>query len=341
MLSGGSQSLALDRRKQINTLLIFNENVSEVSPDHRYRIDFTAGNQPLVMLIELSPKFPNERPSIRIEPPGMSHPWLDAGGNVVGAPGLISYSAHSDLGRVVQAIKRDLERKPPVKVQYHSGQNYMNGAQYPPSSQPALGAHYPSVRLPAYQLPQQPQHPVPQRNVIAELKDLSQAELEELNTDSRALQAFTKTLQNPAMDSVESKIQTTRDSVSKLVEQNRGLCDQVKSKKSDLDQRLSDHQMLIGEVKELEDRVEAARSQNTLATIGDILKTQCFKDEEESESCAERYLQGDVSTDEFLSDYIKLRSQHHQKKAKLDDVLQTNRQLQQYGGGQPYPTWRY
>ena len=64
------RSLALDRRKQINTLLIFNDNVSEVSPNQRYRVDFQAGVTPLVMIIDLPPKFPahGARPSIRVEP---------------------------------------------------------------------------------------------------------------------------------------------------------------------------------------------------------------------------------------------------------------------------------
>ena len=75
MLSGQGQhdammrGLALDRRKQINTLLIFNENVSEVSPNLRYRVDFTAGSDALVMIIDLPPKFPapgsHNRPVIR------------------------------------------------------------------------------------------------------------------------------------------------------------------------------------------------------------------------------------------------------------------------------------
>ena len=62
---GGVGNLALDRRKQINTLLIFNENVTELVPNVQYRMDFTGGGSsgPLTMLIHLPPGFPKEKPS--------------------------------------------------------------------------------------------------------------------------------------------------------------------------------------------------------------------------------------------------------------------------------------
>ena len=104
--------LVLSRRKQINTLMIFNENVSEVESDSKYRIDFTIKNQPVSLDIFLPGGFPKDRPVVKLEDPlkSISHPWLDPQGNVVGAPGLLNHSVHSDLGRVVQAIKREFER---------------------------------------------------------------------------------------------------------------------------------------------------------------------------------------------------------------------------------------
>ena len=104
--------LVLSRRKQINTLMIFNENVSEVEVDSKYRIDFSIRNRPVSLDIYLPGGFPKDRPVIRLQDPlkTFSHPWLDPEGNVVGAPGLLNHSVHSDLGRVAQAIKREFER---------------------------------------------------------------------------------------------------------------------------------------------------------------------------------------------------------------------------------------
>ena len=47
----------------------------------------------------------------------MQHSWIDIrSGNVIGSPGLNNFSAHSDLGRVVQVIKREFELKPPTSA---------------------------------------------------------------------------------------------------------------------------------------------------------------------------------------------------------------------------------
>lgn len=122
---------AIIKRKQINTLRsvmkeilgilsfsndsfsfrIFNENVSEIQPDVQYSVEFDlSSGQRATLLVFLPPGFPRERPVIRLKQTELHHPWLDANGTVVGAPGLINYTVHSDLGRVVQAIKRELEK---------------------------------------------------------------------------------------------------------------------------------------------------------------------------------------------------------------------------------------
>jgi len=425
MLSGQGQheammrGLALDRRKQINTLLIFNENVSEVSPNLRYRVDFTAGSDALVMIIDLPPKFPapgsQNRPVIRIESSqgsgyGLRHSWLDGRGNVIGAPGLNAYGTHSELGRVVQAIKRAFEKDPPVVYGGHQPNNshsvstatgaapygtssttvppssQTNPAMYPYSSatsglsssqtNPAMytqnvqsshlssasgRAFQPTPAYPYANTYQQPmahpssqpnlsvanvpqQHPpLPHRQsnphsssqsqVLSELEGLSTAELEELKSDEIATRAFLKSVANPDMDALDKVISDSREAVSKRVEENRQLVQAVSDKKTELEGLRSCQANLCDKVKELEAKVQMARERNTLASIGGALKTQCTKEEESSEECAEDYLSGKLTTDEFLSEYVKLRSRHHQTKAKLEDVVQTNRQLQQFGGG--------
>ena len=45
-------------------------------------------------------------------------------------------------------------------------------------------------------------------------------------------------------------------------------------------------------------------------------------DEEESEKCAEDFLNGGLSVDMFLKDYTTLRTSHIKKKAKFDSVMQ-------------------
>ena len=113
------------RRKQINTLHIFNENVVEVRHDVEYRITWIHQIHqniiPLTLVIVLPQDFPFSRPVIRMfaaksenYEANLTHPWLNADNVVIGSPGLNSFGIHSELGRVVQAIKREFERNPPV-----------------------------------------------------------------------------------------------------------------------------------------------------------------------------------------------------------------------------------
>ena len=128
----------LAKRKQINTLKIFNDNVIEIRQEQEYRIFFSSENSSedrLVMVIFLPETFPlNTRPVIKIFFSGgghgddhhknnvdfetkMTHPWLDINSSsVIGSPGLNTFGVHSELGRVVQAIKREFEKNPPQKM---------------------------------------------------------------------------------------------------------------------------------------------------------------------------------------------------------------------------------
>merc|ERR1711879_360961 len=91
------------------------------------------GGDRLVMVIFLPETFPlNTRPVIKIFFSGhggddhqrnvdfdtkVTNPWLDINSSsVIGSPGLNTFGVHSELGRVVQAIKREFEKNPPRKM---------------------------------------------------------------------------------------------------------------------------------------------------------------------------------------------------------------------------------
>ena len=87
--SSTTQHLA--RRKQINTLRIFNENVIETRQDVEFQMSFdVTGPLTLVMLILLPRDFPaGARPTIRVIPKdgpnaALQHPWINEANEVVG-----------------------------------------------------------------------------------------------------------------------------------------------------------------------------------------------------------------------------------------------------------------
>lgn len=101
------------RKRQIDTLKVFNDNVLELSENSEYRVEFLVHGKNMSLSVVLGPDFPNEKPSIFINPPIM-HPWIGENSNqVIGAPGLLNYTLHSDLGRVVQAIIREFQKSIP------------------------------------------------------------------------------------------------------------------------------------------------------------------------------------------------------------------------------------
>lgn len=109
---GENENVAVKRKRQIDTLKIFNDNVVELREDVDYQVEFHAGERRMAIVVSLSPNFPLEKPVLRVSPP-VSHPWCNEHSEITCAPGLLNFSVHSDLGRVVQAIIREFSKNPP------------------------------------------------------------------------------------------------------------------------------------------------------------------------------------------------------------------------------------
>lgn len=76
------------KKRQIDTLKIFNDNVKTIKEDELYSIDFKAGDKDVKIKISLL-DFPNKKPMFVIEPL-LDHPWLDSSGNVTASPGVLN-----------------------------------------------------------------------------------------------------------------------------------------------------------------------------------------------------------------------------------------------------------
>uniref|UniRef100_A0A1B0D392 UBC core domain-containing protein n=3 Tax=Phlebotomus papatasi TaxID=29031 RepID=A0A1B0D392_PHLPP len=153
------------RRRQIDTLKIFNDNVQEVIENEEYTVGFDSGGRPFILTVFLYPSFPNEKPKIVITP-SVEHPWIfGPTGEVNSAPGLLNFAAHSDLGRIVRAIISELEKFPP---------KIFGG-----------GEEAPQVDV---------NHPPPAEGLIPELRSLTIDELKELDNDPEFLDDFVEEL---------------------------------------------------------------------------------------------------------------------------------------------------
>ncbi|CAG2215206.1 VPS37 [Mytilus edulis] len=131
-------NLQAHRTKQIDSLKKANLNPSEIIPNTEYRVTFRCGNNNITLVITLPPQFPQDPPTVTVEPL-VNHPWVDTQGKLIGCPSLssvlLTFTMHSSLGQITQSIIEEFRRSPPSLV----SQGFNPGApmQYPqPGPQP-------------------------------------------------------------------------------------------------------------------------------------------------------------------------------------------------------------
>ncbi|KAL7023254.1 hypothetical protein ACKWTF_012538 [Chironomus riparius] len=105
------------RKRQIDTLKVFNDNVSEIKESEKYAIKFMSGKNEISLVIELDHDFPYNIPKLSVEPK-FQHKWIE-NDQITKAPGILNFTINSDLGRVCQVIIREFEKNP---VQFQSQQ---------------------------------------------------------------------------------------------------------------------------------------------------------------------------------------------------------------------------
>lgn len=64
-------------------------SVTEISFDKEYSVEFPTKAGNLSLIVDLSPKFPLEKPRMKVCP-RITHKWVDSTGQIVLAPGLIN-----------------------------------------------------------------------------------------------------------------------------------------------------------------------------------------------------------------------------------------------------------
>ena len=321
---------SLQRQKQINTLMVFNQNVSEVQHGVHYRVDFAPQGTPLQLQVYLSPNFPRERPHILLSPP-CTHPWLDANGSVVGAPGLLNYSIHSDLGRVVQAIKMEMEKNPPVPQPASQQQtqskpqsqhsvyqaSHLHNA-YPYQSAAFASGH--STRTNGASAGFARAAPSPAESAIPGLNDLSEKELKELKDNEVAARAFVRSLPNPTVKRLEKEAADRRERIATLLKEHETDAAALEGQRQSLIEKLQSVHGKREEVAKLSADLERKRERVSVPALCDLLRKTSLEKEDESDAIAESFLAGEKSLDNFLKEYLASRSAMHLKKAKLDKL---------------------
>ena len=340
-LPGQDSSVAFSRRKQINTLRIFNDNVTEVLPDSQYSVDFVAGGQQLSLRVFLGPGFPETtRPVLRVLPATLIHPWLEPGsGNVVGAPGLINYTVHSDLGRVVQAVKREFEKNPPKPLPNGSiaapAEAAFASPMPAPSQHPFHQNHFRTHTMPPHVARQQHQHqpgqhspgqqsrPAGATSVIPGLSEMKEEDLRELLNNDIGAREFCSRLDNASMKELSQSKDAIRDCIEATLEKNAELVEEAEALRRDLAAKASELEGLKRHTHELCGRVGTSNA--GLASFGSVCERTAVsarEAEDESDQLAEEFLSNasGMTVEEFGRRYLSTRARHHALKVKVDKL---------------------
>jgi len=336
------------RRKQINTLKIFNDNVTEIRQEQEYRIFFSSDSgDRLVMVIFLPETFPlNTRPIIKIFFSGhggddhqnnvdfdtkVTHPWLDINSSsVIGSPGLNTFGVHSELGRVVQAIKREFEKNPPRKMFMAELEANINGDRNiskQMSSSVCCSKNNgvigettsSSVALNNSKMPTCNSVMIYQKKhqFSKEVNELNKKDLQELLEEPVVFKHFYKKLDISELKSMDETANGLNESIKECLATNHELSDQLHEKKNRNISKASDLEAIQAKCSQTAKILRDTTSGSlTRSAICDKLNIASHKDEQESEKFAEEFLSGNLSLDDFLTSYVSARKNYHLCKTK-------------------------
>jgi len=313
----------------IRSLQIFNDKVTEIRYEHEYRIFFNAKyEERFAMVIFLPPEFPlNSRPIIKIflatkndqdidTTTKLNHPWLDKENSVIGSPGLNTFGTHSELGRVVQAIRREFEKNPPQKTFLLSNNLPTTAAGSVGGATAALNNL--KIQMPTYNNPvmvTSTTNQQPQQKTFTEIKELSKEQLKEILDDPVAFSIFYETLDTSVLSSMEQTAVILNDSIKELIATNHELSNKLQEKQKSFLTKSKELMKLGKQLKGTEQCLSDTSRSLTKSSICDKLSIASHDDEHESEKCADEYIGGDGKTlDEFLDTYIEIRKRHHFRK---------------------------
>lgn len=270
------------RKWQIDTLKIFNDHVVEIQENEEYRVEFTAGGKNMSLNIVLCPEFPTEKPSIFINPV-VSHPWIAENSNqIIGAPGLLNYTLHSDLGRVVQAIIREFQN---TITSYPIAEE--NGAISPQSAQ--------SLTFP-------------------ELNEFTVEELQEILENPDLQDKLLES--NPQLIELDLETEELMCSIEKIAQDNLAKQETLHSLKTDVIDRISTIVQMKMNYEELNNKHQKLSEKYDPHRIRDCLKEAALKADEDAEVIAEQFLLGNVPVETFVAKFAEKRALGQARRAR-------------------------
>ena len=304
------------RQKQVTSLRSHFPLMIEVGKDSEYQLKFKSylGTEHTLYL-QFTDNFPNQPPSVIVFPP-LEHPWFNDENAIVGFRQLNEFTMHQDLGRVVDALVKEL-----AFFKINSVPREMKSHFYtPPNSFPPQPTESPPVSV----TPPTAVGPTPSGREEEEksrwinyetIANLDLEKLEELNVSSDDGQLFAY------MDFVGFQAEGEKERV-RILQENLELAEQnilygpfLAQDREALKAKQNCFRKLLAEFRESETQ------QNKLMEFSEFrvmqnLEQLVNQDNTKSDRISEEFLEGKIGLRTFLSDFRETRESSFLRNAK-------------------------
>ena len=100
---------------------------------------------------------------------------------------------------------------------------------------------------------------------------------------------------------------------------------QVETKRASLLSELDKYHATRETLLQTTSAIKQHRVRFSQRNLCDLMQQSSLADEEESDKCADNFLAGKCDVEQFVSNYIKLRSDHHKKKVAVERIGKSHR----------------
>jgi len=301
------------RQEQINNLRVFNNNVVETVPLRLYEVSFTTETGVnLSLSIHLPDKFPNIKPLVEVNPP-VIHPWVDILGTV-DSPGLRNFAQHSDLGMVIQAIRREFDKTGVQPADRLASKNT--------STAPGVSVA-PSKNKAQHQIEENsPESHHLMQTVRNKMEDLSLEELKSILNEDDHFEKFILQLETEDKNlvSLNECNEQLRENLAAQAKENQKLQRQIDTSRNEIICNYEAFHKKKSELKETLDKLNEMNARIQPSILSEKLLELSHHCDEESDEIAEQFLQKEINVETFLPRYIQSRGAGYLKKIKADKV---------------------
>ena len=225
-----------------------------------------------------------------------------------GAPGLLNFTSHSDLGMVIAAIRRELEKSQPTLQPNASPLNF--DFQHPTVN--TIGAASVGGGGVGSGEGGDP--------IRRKLSELDKEELQDLLDKEGAMDKFLSDLNYPPLDTMIDNISSMEENIKAVAQNNMELQSQIETYRDSLLNKVQEYHEKKAEMEELYTKLREMKQQVSGNVLADKLVRLSVNNEEESDKIADKFLSNELPVDDFLQEYIKIRKECHLQKVKADKV---------------------